>query len=116
MSSLAQYNANNQFPQMLGLEQTLGSEIAQDTYLNELSLSLLTKNPEALFAEIHDEMALAFEEYIPCRNEGGKSHRDFQMVEIIDGGAEWRTVPANDTFMKVITSVILRTLFGLPLS
>lgn len=61
------------FAQLIGLEQTLGKELAEDTYMGDLSRSLLKTNPEALYVEIHDEITHAFELNIPSDSEGKPS-------------------------------------------
>lgn len=100
---------------MLGLEQTLGADLAQDTYINELSLSLLTKNPEALFMDVQDEMAHAFEEYITFDDKGGAFDSGLLIIYMTDDCAEWLTVPAGKTFENIMTGISTRTFIGLPL-
>lgn len=42
----------------------MGPDVTWDMYINELALSLLTKNSEALFKELQDEVTHTFEEKI----------------------------------------------------
>lgn len=56
--------------QMLDIEHTLGPEIAADSWHNDLVRVNLTKNMDAVFPEVRDEVASAFEDYIPLCDDG----------------------------------------------
>ncbi|KAI9463826.1 cytochrome P450 [Boletus coccyginus] len=84
---------NNQ----IQLEHTLGPEVHHNPYHVAIIRSHLTRNLEALYSEIRDEIVTSFAEVLDLR------------------GNEWKSVPALSTIEKVICRTSNRIFVDLPL-
>ena len=62
--------ANHQFGKALCLDLTIGQEHIDDPFHIEVVKRPLTKNIGAKVAEVQDEIAMAFEDYIPATENG----------------------------------------------
>lgn len=56
--------------QLLAIEHTLGRELAEDSWHNQLVRTHLTKNMDAVFLDVREEVADSLGEYIVLRNDG----------------------------------------------
>ncbi|KAM6503737.1 Cytochrome P450 [Amanita muscaria] len=83
--------------EVLLTDLTVGPEQFDDPFNAEVIKGPLTRNIGAKFPDIQDEIAAAFEEYVPVK------------------GDEWTKVKAYTTIMNVVCRTSNRMLVGLPL-
>ncbi|KAF9468818.1 cytochrome P450 [Collybia nuda] len=89
-------NARKALAEIVSSKYTMGPEIQEDYYHVAAVRSPLTKNLATRFADVQDEIACAFDDFIP-RTE------------------EWTKVPALSTAMHIISRTSNRLFVGLPL-
>ncbi|KAG7450028.1 cytochrome P450 [Guyanagaster necrorhizus] len=78
------------------VDYTMGPSVAADTYHADVIRSSLTRNISACFADVQDEIKMAFKDNIP-------------MTE------DWTGVPAYKTILQIVCRASNRMFVGLPL-
>ncbi|KAG5715861.1 Ent-kaurene oxidase, partial [Termitomyces sp. T112] len=82
--------------EMIQTLYTMGPEVRYDNYHVEVVKSSLTRSLVERFPDVQNEIAAAFEEYIPATE-------------------DWTSVPALPTIMKIVSRSSNRLFVGLPL-
>ncbi|KAL0579192.1 hypothetical protein V5O48_002814 [Marasmius crinis-equi] len=91
-----QLSSAEAFAEMLQTDITMGKSLRADPYQIGVILNALTKNIPARFADVHDEMKTAFNNFIPP-------------------GDEWVKVPVLKTVLNIVCRTTNRMFVGLPL-
>ncbi|KAK1235780.1 hypothetical protein PQX77_000986 [Marasmius sp. AFHP31] len=91
-----QLSSAEAFAEMLQTDITMGKSLRADPYQIGVILNALTKNIPARFADVHDEMKAAFDDFIPA-------------------GDEWVKVPVLKIVLKIVCRTTNRLFVGLPL-
>ncbi|KAJ6627497.1 cytochrome P450 [Mycena sp. CBHHK59/15] len=85
------------FNEILQTNMTMGPNILGNPYHISVTRTGMTKNIEARFDEVRDEIVCTFEDHLALE------------------GKEWKAIPAQETVMQVICRTSNRLFVGLPL-
>lgn len=106
--------------QLVQSEYTIGHAVAFDPYHVGIIRNQLTKNLGVMFSSVREEIAQAFEENLALAGHGEHFVTGLEVyvtnhMYLIVTCAEWTSVPALETMMKIVCRSTNRACVGLPL-
>ena len=101
--------------QKIQVEHTLGPHIHHNPYHLAVLRLHLTRNLEALYPEIRDEIVTSFAEVLDLTENGEQFRLTSFYHSLIWKYLEWKSVPALGVIQKIVCRATNRAFVGLPL-
>lgn len=92
---------------------TMGPNILGNPYHISVTRVGMTKNLDARFDEVRDEIVRTFEDHLALEGDGEFRFDSIRSLDLLS--TEWKAIPAQATVMQVICRTSNRLFVGLPL-